>query len=588
MSRVSKKVAKSDAGAVHEQSSCCVRLQNSEKIYKTAIYARLSSEDLNKNDSGTIENQIFLVKKYIETKPYLKLCETFVDNGQTGTNFDRESFRKLMEAVKRGKIDCIVVKDLSRFGRDYIETGNYFERVFPFLNVRFIAVNDGYDSHNPARNGDNLTIVLKNLINDIYAKDISKKVRSVYETKRKKGEYTGKFAPYGYMKSPESKHKLVVDEETAPIVRDIFQWKLDGMSDTAIVRKLDGLRILSPSNYYYFKGLFHKEKFSKKILWDKSNIRKLLSNPVYIGHMAQGKVKSRFDAGLKAERLTPDNWIIVENTHEPIIDAKIFYAVKDILEHRSEKYHELIKNIITNEERKNIFAGLVKCADCGKNLIRKELKSNNISCFSFRCPTYLNYLSNGCVKKSISENNLKKAVFTLIKQQIAVLSETEDRIKTINSSPKIKNRKQELCEEFQAAEKRLIKINSCKNSLYDDFKDGLLTKKEYNYTRKKYENDGNILSARLNEITAELEKYSDKAVNYNKFCGEATKLYADQRPRFFDTNVPLTGYELSREMLTAFVEKITIHSDKKIEVTFKYQDEFEQLHQYILESEETV
>jgi DNA invertase Pin-like site-specific DNA recombinase len=410
MPRISKKIVK-NAEIIKETPV-------SEKIYKTAIYARISSED-SSADSGTIENQILLAKKYIENKPYLELCEIFIDNGQTGTNFNREGFQNLMEAVKRGTIDCIIVKDLSRFGRDYIETGNYLEKIFPFLRVRFIAINDDYDSHDPAKkNVYDLTVILKNFMNDTYAKDISKKSRSALKIKQQKGEYIGAKAPYGYMKSPENKHKLVIDEETAPVVRDIFKWKFDGMSDTEIVRKLENLKIPSPRNYLYSKGLLYSEKYSKKILWNKKSIRNILEYPVYIGHMAQGKIKSRFELGLSPEYLPRDEWIIVENTHEPIIEAEIFYAVRDILEKRIETHRKLCNN--KSKDRENIFIGFVRCGECGKKLVRSDKKSNGKPYFYFRCPNYINHLSNGCVKKRISEYNLKKAVHTVIQKQISL------------------------------------------------------------------------------------------------------------------------------------------------------------------------
>ena len=185
-----------------------------------------------------------------------------------------------------------------------------------------------------------LSIALKNLMNDIYAKDISVKVKSAYETKQKKGEFLGAYAVYGYLKSSADKHKLIINEETAPIVRNIFQWKLDGMSVAAIIRKLEYLNILSPGNYLYSKGLVHHGKYAKKILWNTDTIRNILSNPVYIGHMVQGREKSGFDSGLKTKRQSPDKWIIVENTHEPIIESNIFYAVKGIIEKREEKYRD--------------------------------------------------------------------------------------------------------------------------------------------------------------------------------------------------------------------------------------------------------
>jgi DNA invertase Pin-like site-specific DNA recombinase len=311
--------------------TACPQNPIKDKIYKTAIYARLSVEDSRKGDSNTIENQIILVKSYAESKPYLKLCGTFTDNGQSGTNFKREGFLNLMESVKRGEIDCIIVKDLSRFGRDYIETGNYLEKIFPFLGVRFISVNDNYDSSNLLSSGDNLTIIFKNLINDMYAKDISRKIKSVYEAKQKKGEFIGSYAPYGYSKSPEDKHTLIINDETAPIVRDIFQWKLDGMSNLAIVRILNEQNIMSPRNYLYYKKLISAEKYAKKILWNMNTITSMLSNLAYIGHMAQGKTKNDINTGIRQEHQAKDKWIVVENTHEPIIEKSIFYAVNDIL-----------------------------------------------------------------------------------------------------------------------------------------------------------------------------------------------------------------------------------------------------------------
>ena len=310
-----------------------------EKTYNAAVYARLSNEDVRKKDkqnqvpsiTSTIENQILLVRNYIESKPYLNLCGIYVDNGQTGTNFERGGFQSMMEAVKCGKIDCIVVKDLSRLGRDYIETGNYLEKVFPFLGVRFISINDGYDSYNSAGNGSNLTIILKNLMNDIYARDISKKIKSVAAMKHRKGAFSGNYAPYGYLKSPEDKNKFIVNEETAPIVRNMFKWKSEGMRTAAISRKLNTSGVLSPSNYLYFKGLLQNKKYAEKILWRVDSIKNILTNPAYIGYMAQGKKKSDLNLGLKCKKQPREKWIVIENTHEPIVEVSVFETVQKML-----------------------------------------------------------------------------------------------------------------------------------------------------------------------------------------------------------------------------------------------------------------
>jgi len=545
-----------------------------ERIRKTAIYARLSSEDLGRPDGGTIENQILLVKKYIENKPYLRLCETFTDNGQTGTNFNREGFQNLMTAIKRGKIDCIVVKDLSRFGRDYIETGDYLEKILPFLGVRFISINDGYDSHDPAKSGDVLTVALKNFINDIYAKDISRKVKSAFEVKQRKGEYIGSVAPYGYLKDPNNRHKFIINEETAPVVRDMFRWKAEGMSNTIIARKLDEAGIMSPSNYLYLKGLLYHEKYSKKNLWSRDCVKQILKSPVYIGHMAQGKTKSDLSLGWNKKFQSKDNWIITENTHEPIIDLPTFMAANNIIKERNQAYHARQKgdNLKIHE---NIFTGLIWCSGCEKKLVRKKFVNQNKKIYArFVCPTYILHLSECCKKKTISEKNLKEIVSTLIRQQIDLFVDTKIELNKINSSPKIKNQKQVLHEEIQSIEQRLYKLNSLRNSLYDDFTDNVLTEKEYNHIREKHEGENNILTSRLDEISTELNQYSED------FYVDDT--YAADMRQFINEN------ELSRKMLTAFIEKIIIFGGNMIEIKFKYQNEFAKFQKYILETDITI
>ena len=561
MPRTSRKVT---VGAANN----CSKPVELERIFRTAIYARLSNEDSGRADGQTLENQILLAKKYIEAKSYLKLCRTFIDNGRTGTNFDRDGFRELMEAARRGKIDCIVVKDLSRFGRDYIETGDYIEKILPFLGVRFISVNDGYDSHDAAKSGDILAIALKNLVNDIYAKDISRKIKSAFEIKRKKGEFTGGFASYGYLKSPENKHRLVINEETAPIVRDIFSMKLDGMSNTAIARKLNDRGILSPSNYLHSKGMAINERYSKKILWSRDYIRKTLTNPVYIGYTAQGKTVSDLSLGFDRKAQAKDNWVIVENTHEPIIELSVFEAVGNILKQESFERASKPKQIASgiNLLRENIFVGIIYCSECGKKLSRRRSANKQGSVYvNFSCPTYDLHLAVNCKNKITPEKKLKQLVLDTIKLQIFLLA---DKAKKNKSSPKIKNQEQTLRTKMQSAKQRLHQLKSLRSSLYDDFTDNLLAEKEYLYTRKKYEDESVALSLSIGKISEELEKCTaDFTVADN---------YAAQIQRFYAID------ELSREVLTALIEKIIVHDKNNIEVVFKYKDEFADLKKYTM------
>jgi len=549
-----------------------ISTQKYEKTYKTAIYARLSIEDLGRNDSGTIENQILLVQKYIESKPYLRLHNTFIDNGQTGMNFERDGFKKLMENIKLGNIDCIVVKDLSRFGRNYVETGSYLENLFPFLGVRFISVNDNYDSHNQIKKNDNLSVILKNLINDIYAKDISNKSKTAIETLQRKGKHTGSHAPYGYIKSLTDRHKFVIDEYAASIVRDVFQWKLDGVPTIAIARKLNDTGIPSPGNYGYMKGLYTNSRFAKKIFWTDHYIRTMLMNPVYIGHMVQGKNKSEIPRG--EQKIQPkENWIIIENTHEPIIDVALFETVQNIIAENKVE-HFKTRGINTDVERaENIFAGIIYCIDCGKGLRRKQYKMPSKSKklnYYFKCPSYSFSSTEKCLRKHLTENDLKDLIFNSIKQRIALLVDMENKIKNINSSRKAKSREFELQTEIKSKEQRLFRLDSLKNSIYDDFQDGLLNESEYKYIRQNYENEHNLIISRLSEISTELENITDKFIENNKCISETCN--------FKDIDI------LTREMLTALVNKIMIHNNNRIEIFYKYKDEFEQLQRYIEEN----
>lgn len=297
-----------------------------ETVWNTCIYGRLSEEDERKKENDSIGNQISMLERYIAERPYLKLISVFKDVNQTGTHFDRPGFLEMMDAVKGGKINCIVVKDLSRFGRNYIESGTYLEKILPFFHVRFISVNDGYDSLNANGQEEGYAIPLKNLIHDMYARDISQKTKSGLAVKRSRGEFTGCVAAYGYQKADHG--KLEIDGETAPVVRDIFQWAAGGMSDMGIAQKLNALGVPSPSQYRYRKGILKNERYADMRYWYKSTVRRILVNPVYLGHMVQGKTKSDLWGKGGCVELPREQWVEIKNTHEPLVDEETFLAVR--------------------------------------------------------------------------------------------------------------------------------------------------------------------------------------------------------------------------------------------------------------------
>lgn len=386
-----------------------------QRMYRTGGYIRLSMEDSGRPGADTIENQKELVEGYIERQPDMEFMELYCDNGQTGTDFARPEFERMMQDIRTGKIDCIVVKDLSRFGRNYRETGNYLERVFPFLDVRFVSVSDQFDTLNAERSHDGYIIPLKNIINEAYSRDISKKVGSAYAVKQRKGDFTGTWAAYGYRKCPGDPHKIEPDIETAPVVRDIFRWRLSGISSMQIVRKLNRQGIPAPARYHYLKGDTKSECYAN-VQWSFKTVQALLSNEVYLGHMVQGRKRQSFCEGKKQQYLQKSEWTVVRNTHEPLIDEDSFRAVQKMAEQQKVTYEERCGK---RPQTPNILKGLVHCADCGCAMIRAKsvTMKGTKAVYSYTCRTHkADPLS--CLSNSMPETKLTKILWDILRSQL--------------------------------------------------------------------------------------------------------------------------------------------------------------------------
>ena len=377
-------------------------------IYKTAIYARLSRED-NLNGSESIENQLEYIKSYLASRPYLECVDIYIDNGFTGTDFDRPNWQRLMEDVKDKKINCIVVKDLSRLGRNYIETGEFLEKICPFFGIRFIAINDNFDTDTAEANGQ-LSVSLSNIINDYYAKDISRKVTSALKTKMENGEYIGSWEKYGYLKSPENKNQLIVNPETAPVVQMIYKWRSEGMSYMGINKKLNDMGIPSPGQYKADRGIVtNNNQKAHKILWNKHMVTEILKDTVYLGHLAQRKAGQCLYAGIPYGRFDEQDWIVVENTHEPLIDPVTFQKVRLLISSRkhtrSRTYDFLLK-------------GLIFCHECGYPMavVNRPTADGSQRLF-FVCRTYQRFTKAGvCTCHSIKEETVTQAVIGKVRE----------------------------------------------------------------------------------------------------------------------------------------------------------------------------
>jgi len=526
-----------------------------------------------RKDSDSIENQTYLLKQFVEERPFLQIYSIYTDNGEKGTNFDRPEFNRLMDDVKAGRVNCIVVKDLSRFGRDYLETGNYLEKIFPFLGVRFISINDNYDSFNPENSNEGLIISLKNLLNDVYTKDISKKIISTFRERQSKGEFLGAHVPYGYSRPDDGTYKLVVDEEAALVIRQIYQWKVEGLSDTAIARRLNDMGIPSPSKYKYLKGEWKNARYNNNI-WQRQAIKAITENEVYLGHKIYGKIQASLYEGKRKSRVPRDEWTIIENDHEPIIDQETFDIVHAT---RLEVYKEFTERLEQNkhfENTENIFKDIAICGDCKCKLVRRRRIKNDELYYYFSCTTYETNSGYKCTRKHIVETDMIKAVYAAIRSQIDMVASVDDILRKVNSDASYENRKDNLANEIRKVKAQIERLPSLRSSLYDDYIEQLLTEQEYLYAKIKYEKDEVALKDRLNELLLQQKKY-DQTYSYENQWLSSFRAFRDEK-------------ELTKEMVAALIETVELYADRSIQINFKFKDEYEELLDYLNTIEDEV
>lgn len=531
------------------------------RIWRTALYVRLSVED-NGKDADSIENQIALLESYVFGCPDLSKAGLFVDNGYTGTNFHRPQFQQMMEAVQAGVIDCIVVKDLSRLGRNYIETSQFIEKICPFYGLRFIAVNDGFDTA-AVTDTAQLSMALSNIVNDYYAKDISRKVTSALQTKMEQGDYIGNYAPHGYCKDPGNKNHLVIDPETAPVIRQIFQWRSEGVSYMGINRRLNESGIPSPGQYRLEHGIeTNNNRKGRPVLWNKHMVTEILKNVVYIGHLAQKKGSQCLYAGIPYHITSEDEWIIVEHTHEPIIGTELFETVQKINRESAERSKANSGKYDYLPREKNIFGKKLTCAECGAviKLHRSFNRLRDKAYFMFKCPTYAEHGSKGCSDVKMRKPDLDIAVFSFIKAQMAVFVDMESTLKRLLAVKTGKVEQGRTASKRRLLQQKLENKKSILSGLYVDYKEGLLSRQDYLFTRESVDADIRMIETEL------AEQESASSQTRDLLTGEMKWQYMVQRYQ--------NATELSPEMVEAFVETIKLHQDGSLDIKLNYMDEF--------------
>ena len=516
-----------------------------QSIFYATAYARTSKDD---SDSSSIENQIELIRNYIKAIPDIHLVSEREDNGYSGIDFDRPDFREMMKDIEAGKINCVIVKDLSRLGRNYIEVGEYMEEIFPCYNVRLIAINDNYDSLNPRSDSDEILIPFRNLINEQYARDTSGKIRSILSSKREKGQFVGAFAPYGYKRCENDRHQLVIDEHPAGIVRDIFRRKIEGQSQQKIADGLNEIGEPSPAEYKK-RNTNYKSKFQTKsrALWSAVAIGRILSNPIYTGVLVQGKqttpnykVKHRIDRAR-------DEWNVVNDAHEPIISKGDFDIVNDLLRQDT--------RTAPNKESVYPLSGMVFCGSCNNNMIRtKSGMKHYYICASSRAKV------KTCTSHCIQEEKLSRSVLETISRHIETALDIEKTLDYVKSLPSQQIDVAKLSAQLLGRNEEIKSCERYKRSLYEDYKSGLISKEDYILFGKDYTERIRELSQAVTKLTEEIELLLGD--DYDSAVNEWLKQFTQHK----------SVGSLTRQMTANLVERIDVFTNKRIIITFRYHD----------------
>ena len=525
-----------------------MKIQN---LFNVAVYIRLSREDGDKEESDSVGNQRKLLTDYVAKKEDFILYDTYIDDGYSGTNFNRPSFQRMIADIEDGKVNCVVVKDLSRFGRDYIDTGRYLERYFPDLGVRFISVTDSIDSMKQAYD---MLLPIKNIFNEQYARDISKKIQATVKSKQKAGEFIGAFTSYGYKKSPVNKNKLVIDDYAASVVRRIFSLYIQGYGKQKIAKLLNAEGILCPAEYKKVNGENYKNcnRLESTTYWSYSTINSILHREMYVGNMVQGTKHQRMRS--KQKKMPKEDWIIVENTHEPILDKETWDKAQSLLTKRTRE--------LDLETNKNIFAGFVKCGDCGRAMAKNMWRhADGSKTYSLYCGTYKRNGKQYCtphtlpmaVLEDIVLNDLKAIVHNVddLKELVQSQSFTASKVKKITDT------------ELSKVKTELERVKKLKKSIYEDYRDELISKEEFLSYREDYLKKEELYSKQIEALE---EKKKDN-VTEDVFETPWLKRLLELK----DIEA------LDRDIVVEMISEIKVYENRKIKITYNFGNELEHL-----------
>ena len=539
--------------------------------YRAAKYVRLSSSDDKKDDknakvdSDSVINQSKLIDDFVKNHPDIEIVSERIDDGYSGIIFDRPAFKEMMADIEAGKIDCVIVKDLSRLGREYIETGRYLRRIFPTYGVRFIAIIDNIDTAKETT-GEELVVGMKSIMNEAYCRDISLKTRSALAVKRSNGEFIGASTIYGYVKSDENKNQLVIDDYAARVVQDIFNLKIDGMSASKIAETLNSLGILSPMQYkkemgysYIQKGFADRED----VKWSATTIIRILKDETYTGTLIQGK-QSTHNYKLKEVVDKPvSEWVRIENSHEPIIRKHNFDLVQKIM--------RLDTRTAPNKAKVYLFSGILICGCCGSRMTRKTINRGYATYYYYFCPAGK---KNGCTSPMVKESDLTESVWGSLRAYIDNVVSLDQLLDNMSAETISRELVKTYQERIASNEAQLEQVQSYKQGLYENMVEGIISKIEHKSYKKKYD----LAYARLEKAVSDLQQELDDVLNNRS----ERMMWIEHFKRF--QNLP----EINRKAVIQLIQTIRVVDKDTLDIAFNYQFEYEKALSFLLSQKEAV
>ncbi len=522
-----------------------------DQSIRAAIYIRLSVED-KYTGSNSIETQGMIIDNYIRRNPEITVYDTYIDNGQTGMTFDRPAFQRMLSDIEAGHVNCVIVKDLSRLGRNTIDTGYYIEQYFKVHHVRFIAVNDQFDTADPDGSA-NIFLPLRNMVNEAYALDISRKVKAQQRQAMRDGKYVGGRAPYGYLKDPEDCHRLIVDPVAAPVVRQIFQWASEGAGLNTIVRRLNEAGYQAPSHYKRDIGELTHEALIGSGQWQTRTVGKILRSGVYTGDMVQGCTKTIDHRQVPAP---PEEWTVVPGTHEAIVSRELFDRVQGMLEATAREHAGKPVDAYSD----NPLKGIVFCADCGRPLHRQRCRRKKTADkYIYYCLTNSRISEGGCSGVFIYEDDLLASLMTVLVETMGTIL-GQYKLSLANEQGSAE-RIDTLKERAASLNRELNKMWVFSGSLYENLVQGVLDTTEYLRLKEAYAQKADALTAELETVSSELQVIKEKSEKIMSLARDAREIRKNRR--------------LTSELIHRLIERVEVSHDKQITVTYTFVTDYE-------------